>query len=100
MGESKISEVKPLKDIEANNFIGSRSLKYNLTLLPKGYRLQKKLLAEHRNYILQGLDACLSQNHLDKIWEFIYIRFQYVEQLLNNSVSEGTDNNGALYNIQ
>ncbi len=84
--ESKISKVEPLKDIEANNFIGSRSLKYNLQLLPKGYRLPNKLLTEHRNYILNGLEVCLSPNHLNKIWQFVYTRFQYVEQLLHKNV--------------
>lgn len=70
-----------LEDRPANNFIGSRSLEYNLRLLPRGKSFfDGKLKEEHKGYLLKELEQILPQEHLEKIWCMIWERWKrYVE---------------------
>ena len=70
-----------LEDKIVNNFIGSKSLEYNLSLLPKGKSFfAGELKEEHRDKLLKGLEQTLPQEHLDKIWKMIWERWKkYVE---------------------
>ena len=50
------------------NYIGSKSLEYNLSLIPKGYDLQIwKLKKEDQDYIFSGIKHVLSEGHRNKI---------------------------------
>jgi hypothetical protein len=70
-----------LEDRAVNNFIGARSLEYNLHLIPKGGSyFAGELEAEHRECLMKGLDQILSQEHLQRIWEMLWERWKrYVE---------------------
>lgn len=70
-----------LEDRMVNNFIGSKSLEYNLELLPKGKKFFPGELKEyHREKILEGLKQVLPKEHLEKIWEMLWERWKkYVE---------------------
>ena len=70
-----------LEDKVVNNFIGSKSLEYNLSLIPKGERFfSGKLNAEQEERLMEGLDQVLPEAHLKKIWEMIWKRWKrYVE---------------------
>ena len=70
-----------LEDRAVNNFIGSKSLEYNLGLIPKGKKLfLGELKEEHEKKLLEKLDQILPQAHLKKIWEMVWKRWKrYVE---------------------
>ncbi len=80
--EKQIEEFDVLRDLPVNNFIGSRSLEYNLSLIPSKYDLKiAELLETDREYILNGLDEILSRNHLTKIWQMIWKRWCRYEEI-------------------
>lgn len=70
-----------LEDRVVNNFVGSKSLEYNLRLLPEGRKFFKgELRIEHKKELLKGLDRVLPKEHLEKIWEMLWGRWKrYVE---------------------
>lgn len=70
-----------LEDRAVNNFIGSKSLEYNLQLLPKGQKIfSGELKEEHKEILIEGLEQVLSKEYLDKIWDMIWERWKrYVE---------------------
>ena len=71
-----------MKDIQANNFFGSRSLEYNLGLIPKEYPLEITPLKESgRVYLSDGLEGVITPIHMTKIWEMIWKRWCYYETL-------------------
>ena len=43
----------------------------------------QKLKTEDRDYILRGIDNILSEIHINKIWEMIWKRWCYFEQIRN-----------------
>lgn len=80
--EGQLKKFDVLQDIQANNFIGSRSLEYNLSLIPMDYDMKITALKEtDRDYLLRGLEPILTQVHLDKIWEMIWRRWRHYEAL-------------------
>lgn len=80
--ERQIEEFNVLRDFPVNNFIGSRSLEYNLSLIPVKFDLKiAELLERDKEYILNGLDEILTQNHLTKIWEMIWKRWCRYEEI-------------------
>lgn len=84
-GDEKLLEnVDVMRDFPVNNYIGARSLEYNLTLIPKGFNLEiNELKKEDRNYIFDNIDKVLSEKHINKIWEMIWNRWCYFDQIRN-----------------
>lgn len=70
-----------MEDRVVNNFIGSKSLEYNLRFIPKGENFfAEELKAKDKEKILKNLDGILPKEHLEKIWEMIWERWKkYVE---------------------
>lgn len=82
--EKLLKEADVMKDFPVNNYIGAKSLEYNLSLIPKGYELQiQELKIEDREYIFRDIDNILSEVHMNKIWEMIWKRWCYFEQICN-----------------
>lgn len=82
--QERIRKYDVMEDKAVNNFIGSKSLEYNLRFLPQGRRLFDGTLQEHdRDYILSGLEKVLSDIHLAKIWEMIWGRWKRYVQICN-----------------
>ena len=80
--EKQIFEFDVMKDIQANNFIGSISLEYNLSLIPSEYNLQIRSLKERDCcYIMNGLENVLGNLHREKIWEMLWKRWCYFETI-------------------
>lgn len=74
-----------MEDKTANNFIGSKSLEYNLQFIPKKEHLFNGCLRESdREQILGGLDLVLQAEHLDKIWFMIWKRWEQYVQICSN----------------
>lgn len=84
-GNEKLpEETDVMRDFPVNNYIGSKSLEYNLSLIPKGYDLQIwKLKKEDQDYIFSGIKHVLSEGHRNKIWEMIWKRWCFFEQVRN-----------------
>ena len=84
-GDEKLLEnADVMKDFPVNNYIGAKSLEYNLSLIPDGYDLKiNKLRKTDKKYIFYGLEKVLSEKHIDKIWEMIWNWWCYFEQVRN-----------------
>ncbi len=80
--EARARAFDPMADVNANNFIGSRSLEENLRLFDVRPTVTP-LAASSRDVLLRGLGAVLPQAHLDKIWEMIWERWLHYESLCN-----------------
>lgn len=77
---SEIEKFDVMGDLPVQCFVGSRSARKNLELIPKDkmpdFRPLKKT---DKNFILEGLDAVLPAAHLDKIWDMIWGRWRAYE---------------------
>ena len=82
--EKLLKEIDVMRDFPVNNYIGAKSLEYNLSLIPKGYDLQiGKRKMEDQDYIFSSIDYVLSEIHRNKIWEMIWKRWCFFEQVRN-----------------
>ena len=84
-GDEKLLEnVDVMRDFPVNNYIGAKSLEYNLSLIPRGYNLKiHTLKKEDRDYIFKDINNILSEKHINKIWEMIWKRWCYFEKVCN-----------------
>ena len=73
-----------MEDKPVQCYIGSRSTKENLELIPKD-KLPKlnKLKPEDKSFIMDGLDGIISEALQNKIWDMIYSRWCYYEDFCN-----------------
>lgn len=68
------------QDLPVQCFVGSRSARKNLELIPKDHLPDFRPLQKgDREVVLDGLDAVLSKEHLDKIWDMIWKRWSEYE---------------------
>ena len=82
--ENRLDHVDVMSDFPVNNYIGTRSLEQNLSLIPVGYDLKlHPLKKEDREYIFAGLNRVLSEKHINTIWKMIWNRWCYFEQICN-----------------
>lgn len=80
--EKQIEDFDVMKDFPANNFVGAKSLEYNLSLIPAEIHLNiGKLKKQDREYIFAGLDNVLADVHIEKIWEMIWKRWCRYEEI-------------------
>lgn len=71
-----------LADKPVQCFVGSRSARENLKLIPSNRRPQlKSLTPEDREVLLEGLSEALDPRWLDRIWEMIWKRWQVYESI-------------------
>ena len=71
---------EPLKDVRANNFIGTRSLEENLRFVPANIGIGD-LHESCRGSLLRGLDGALPAAHLDAVWEILWQRWAHWKSL-------------------
>lgn len=72
--EEGAAQTKPLREVRANNFIGTRSLEENLRFVPSGIDVGS-VDEGNRAALLAGLEGVLPQVHLDAIWNIIWQRW-------------------------
>lgn len=66
--EKLLNNADVMQEFPVNNYIGSKSLEYNLSLVPDGFHLEiNNLRQEDREYILRGIENVLTPKHIDKI---------------------------------
>lgn len=82
--EEEIEAYDVLEDKPVQSFLGSKSARENLKILfQKRFFPDKQLIIDDKKYIFEGLDKILSQKHFDKIWEMIWERWNYYENMFN-----------------
>ena len=80
--EEEINQFDVMKDRAVQCFVGSRSAQQNLMLLPKDEILALNPLQHtHKAYLLEGLDGIIPQSLQNKIWDMIWQRWEYYENL-------------------
>lgn len=80
--EEALDKTDVMQDFLANNYIGSRSLEYNLSLIPDNADLRINVLKqEDKKYILEGIERILTQKHIEKIWEMVWKRWCHFEEI-------------------
>lgn len=80
--ENIIENIDVMRDFPVNNYVGARSLEYNLSLIPNGFDLKIRSLEQNdKEYIFQDVEKILSPKHIDKIWEMIWKRWCYFEEI-------------------
>ena len=80
--EQEIEEFDISKDRPCQNFIGSRSTLDNLSLINDRKSVFKsRLTREDRNRLFAGLDKVISELHKDKLWNMLYQRWCYYEDI-------------------
>ena len=80
--EEEINQFDVMKDRAVQCFVGSRSAQQNLMLIPKDEILALNPLQHtHKAYLLEGLDGIIQQSLQNKIWDMIWQRWEYYENL-------------------
>ncbi len=71
-----------MEDKPVQCYIGSSSAFDNLSLIPSDQRPDvRRLEKRDRSVLFEGLKGILPQNYQDKIWEMIWTRWKYYEDL-------------------
>lgn len=82
--DKEIKEFDILADKPCQNFIGSRSTYENLSLIKeKGEVFEAKLEKHHKEILFEDLSLVLSEEHLGKIWDMLWLRWCKYEKLCN-----------------
>lgn len=80
--EEEINQFDVMKDRAVQCFVGSRSAQQNLMLIPKDEMpALNPLQYTHKAYLLEGLDGIIPQSLQNKIWDMIWQRWKYYENL-------------------
>lgn len=79
--ETKIKNFDPMEDMPVNNYLGTRSLFENLSFIDTD--LTDEILDFYKEELLLGLDKILPKEHLEKIWEIVWKRWNYYESIRN-----------------
>lgn len=80
--EEEINQFDVMKERAVQCFVGSRSAQQNLMLIPKDEILALNPLQHtHKAYLLEGLDGIIPQSLQNKIWDMIWQRWEYYENL-------------------
>lgn len=80
--EEDVEKFDPMRDMKVQSFLGGYSLYDNLKGIPANDRpLLRRLDVRDMDMLFQDLDGILSEEHLKKIWQIIWGRWCYYEDL-------------------
>lgn len=80
--DAEVEKFDTMADLRCQNFIGSYSCLENLSFInDKSKVFSGKLKITDRDKIFEGLDGVVSEKLADKIWQMIYERYCYYENL-------------------
>lgn len=85
--EERAASFDPMCNGRVNNYLGSRSLENNLSLIQQG-KLQGSILADRGRSLLFGLDDVISKPLQNKLWEIIKVRWR---RLIDLGIAEECD---------
>ena len=73
-----------MQDKPVQCFVGSRSAKENLSLIPKGSLPGLNPIRESsRDILFEGLEHVISRIHIEKIWDMLQRRWRFYEDFCN-----------------
>lgn len=82
--EEEIEKFDISADKPCQNYIGSRSTFDNLNLIAdKNAVFQAKLTIQDKEILFEDLSSVLSETHLNKIWDMLWLRWCEYEKLCN-----------------
>lgn len=82
--EKEIERFDIAADKPCQNFIGSRSTLENLRLITdKNTVFESKLKPQDKEILFEDLSSVLSETHLNKIWDMLWLRWCEYEKLCN-----------------
>ena len=82
--EEQLLKTDVMEDKPVQCYVGSRSARENLNLIPKSKLPKLNPLKEtDKAYLMEGLESVLPTIWLDKIWDMIRGRWQVYENLCN-----------------
>lgn len=82
--QESIQKFDVMEDRAVQNFLGAKSLEYNLQFIPKGETIfTTKLKEKDKKQLLLDMDTVLSSEHQEKIWEMIWRRWNRFVQICN-----------------
>lgn len=82
--EEEIEKFDISADKPCQNYIGSRSTFDNLNLIAdKNAVFQAKLTLQDKEILFEDLSSVLSETHLNKIWDMLWLRWCEYEKLCN-----------------
>lgn len=76
----RIARFDAMDDYQAQNYLGSRSLEYNLGLIPKG-TLQGSIVSGDADWLFHGLQNAMSEELRNKTWEIVESRWRHLLDL-------------------
>jgi len=80
--DKKAKDFNVMEDIKCQNFIGSYSCRENLSLIKnKGDVFPGKLSPNDKAIIFDGLHGILSEDFIECIWNMIFTRYTYYENI-------------------
>ena len=83
--EEEIERYDVMADLPVQCFVGSRSAKENLQLIPKAQMPKlNKLKVSDQTVIFEGLDGVISPILQEKIWTMIWERYKYYEDFCDS----------------
>lgn len=83
--DDQVKAFDVMEDKPCNNYIGSRSTRENLKLIPADKMPVMNALRESdRQILMDGLEGVISQSHQEKIWEMIWKRWCAYETFCNS----------------
>jgi len=83
--DEQIASFDVMDDLPIQSYVGSRSARANLELIPKELLPRLQTLHESdRSFLFTGLDGIISQPLQDKIWEMIWKRWCFYEDFCNS----------------
>ena len=82
LSDEAVKKFDVMADYDVQSFVGSRSAFDNLSLIPKDKRPKLRTLQERdMEVILKDLDEAISREHLEKIRDMIWRRWQVYENI-------------------
>lgn len=82
--DEEIANYDVMDDKPVQCYVGSRSAKDNLDIIPKDMLPNlNKIKASDKAIVMEGLDGVISKTLQDKIWNMIYCRWCYYEDFCN-----------------
>lgn len=80
--EKEVEEFDSMRDIPVQCYVGSKSAYDNLNIIPKSKLPKLRRLDENdKEYIFKDLQGILPNIFYDKIWEIIWNRWKYYEDM-------------------
>jgi len=82
--EQEMNKFDITADLPVQSFVGSSSAADNLKIVPpEVFGGIRKLEERDRTLIFRDLEECLTQKQIEKIWDMIMWRWNYLENIFN-----------------